>query len=149
MADRPGVMIYLDLRPAIAYLSDEDKGRLLDAILTYAADGQPLEDADGTLAAIWALVQPKIDRDADAHRRKCRKAAYAAYVRSCKQADIPAEPYDVWTQRQSDGADPIATTSPSTSTSTSTYTSISPSAATHDSMRAPYDRWLSEDSTDR
>ena len=69
MADRPGVMLYLDLRPAISYLSDADKGRLLDAILAYAADGTPLDDADGTLAAIWALLQPRIDRDAVAYKQ--------------------------------------------------------------------------------
>lgn len=140
MADRPGVMLYLDLRPAISYLSCEDKGRLLDAILAYAADGTPLDDADGTLAAIWALLQPRIDRDAAAYESKCRKAAYAAYVRNCRHTQIDPDAYDRWYHRIAGdiGCGP----------NTDTYTTTTATTSTPTLTRADYDRYRRSNGAD-
>ena len=135
MADRPGVMLYLDLRPAISYLSDADKGRLLDAILAYAADGTPLDDADGTLAAIWALLQPRIDRDAEHYKLKCRKATYATYARRCKQHGHEPLSYIDWDLQTPDDVDLSATIYTSSSAERDT------SASTDTAARARYDRY--------
>ena len=59
---RPGVMLYFDMLEPIRVLSDEDKGRLLVAILEYGKDGV-VPEFSGMLALAWGFVRPKIDRD--------------------------------------------------------------------------------------
>lgn len=71
---KPGVMIYFELRGALQVLSNEDKGRLLDAILAYAEDGTDPDLEPGALAAIWALTKPRLDADAQRYADRCAKA---------------------------------------------------------------------------
>ena len=59
---RPGIMLYFDILEPIRVLPDEDKGRLLVAILEYGKDGTAPE-FEGMLALAWGFVRPKIDRD--------------------------------------------------------------------------------------
>lgn len=73
MSERPGVMFYFSLRPALKRLSMEEKGRLFDAILDYGETGI-LPELDGVLGVCWDFIQPMIDKDAEAYRMKCEKA---------------------------------------------------------------------------
>ena len=77
MKQQPGVMLYFDVRDAIAQLSYEEKGRLLDAILDYGQHGQEPQFAGGGLCFIWPFVRRDIHRDSERYEamRAQRKAA--------------------------------------------------------------------------
>ena len=87
MADRPGVMIYFSFRSALKRLSHEEKGVLFDAILDYGETGAPPE-LDGVLGVCWDFIQPVIDKDAEAYRRKCERAKKSVEARWAKERGI-------------------------------------------------------------
>lgn len=124
---RPGIMIYFDMLEPIRVLPDEDKGRLLVAILEYGQTGI-LPEFDGMLALAWGFVQPKIDRDAEAYSESMLQRQYAAFCKKRKNIWMPKISFDEWVVMSEDerqrAVDPVASRYPSTSTSTST-----PSAA--------------------
>lgn len=83
----PGVMLYFtETRPLLTLMSDEERGQLVMAILDYAEyDVEPvLRDR---LAAAWPFIKRLIDRDAEAYRKKCEKAARSARSRWEKEAE--------------------------------------------------------------
>ena len=84
MKERPGVLIYFSLRPAIKRLTLEEKGALFEAILDYAQNGV-YPDFDGVLGICWDFVQPLIDADGEAYRDKCEKAKKAIETRWAKE----------------------------------------------------------------
>lgn len=84
MAQRPGVMLYFSVRPALKRLNAEQKGQLFDAILDYGESGL-LPDFDGVLGVCWDFIQPMIDKDAEAYREKCNKAKKAVETRWAKE----------------------------------------------------------------
>lgn len=84
MKERPGVLIYFSLRPAIKRLTLEEKGKLFEAILDYAQSGV-YPDFDGVLGICWDFVQPLIDADGEAYRDKCEKAKKAIETRWAKE----------------------------------------------------------------
>ena len=59
---RPGIMLYFDILEPIRMLSDEDKGRLLVAMLEYGRDGT-MPKLEGPLGIAWSFVYPLIDKD--------------------------------------------------------------------------------------
>ena len=84
MKERPGVLLYFSLRPAIKRLTLEEKGALFEAILDYAQNGV-YPDFDGVLGICWDFVQPLIDADGEAYRDKCEKAKKAIETRWAKE----------------------------------------------------------------
>ncbi len=87
--------MYFDIRTALAFLSDADKGRLFQAILEYAELGV-MPDFDGTLGMAWAFVRPQIDRDGDRYEGKVTKSKYAVYVRETKKREEEPLAFDDW-----------------------------------------------------
>ena len=77
----PGVMLYFEeTRPIVSLLSDEERGRLLMAILDYAEyDAEPV--LSERLVAAWPFIKRKIDHDAETYQKKCEKASKAAKAR--------------------------------------------------------------------
>lgn len=64
-AKRPGVMLYFDdIKPAINRMDDEQCGRLLRAIVSYAETGEKPE-IDGMEGLVFDMLIPKIDRDGE------------------------------------------------------------------------------------
>lgn len=94
--NRPGVMLYFSLRPALKYLNDEQLGQLLRAILDYAEYGEIPDFLDPLLAMAWSFVVSGVDRDWEAYKEKIEKRKYAAYCREAlrKQKDEPT--YESW-----------------------------------------------------
>ena len=86
MAQRPGIMLYFSVRPALKRLNAEQKGQLFDAILDYGESGL-LPDFDGVLGVCWDFIQPMIDKDAEAYREKCSKAKKAVETRWARERD--------------------------------------------------------------
>ena len=92
---RPGVMLYFDMLEPIRVLSDEDKGRLLVAILEYGKDGV-VPEFSGMLALAWGFVRPKIDRDLDEYERTVLRRQYATFCRERKKKNEPEISFEEW-----------------------------------------------------
>lgn len=120
----PGVMLYFDLRPAIAYLSTEEKGELLDAILGYGEDEAEPELESPALKMLWTLVCPRIDADRERYLKRCERARASSRKR--------------WDANACDGTETDANyNSNSNSTTTPASTSASTSASASASASAP------------
>lgn len=91
----PGVMLYYDLLPCLEAFTDAELGQLFKAILQYGATGEVI-DLTGSLSIAWALIRPRIDRDAEQYALKAKKSRYAAYVREEKARGHTALSYDEW-----------------------------------------------------
>ena len=80
---KPGVMLYFEMRNVFEELSNEKRGILLSAILDYSEHGiQP--DFRGSLRIAWASIRHKLDRDDDNYARKSQVRRYAVYIRERK-----------------------------------------------------------------
>lgn len=103
-------------------LSDEDKGRLLVAMLEYGRDGV-VPELEGPLGIVWSFIQPKIDRDEENYDASKLQRQYAAFCKKRKKIWMPRISFDEWivmtdNERQR-AVDPVASREPSTSTSAS------------------------------
>ena len=92
---RPGIMIYFDMLGPIRVLSDEDKGRLLTAMLEYGQDGT-IPNFDGMLSLAWEFAKPKLDKDAEEYNRTIMKRQYATFCRDRKKKGEPDISFDEW-----------------------------------------------------
>ncbi len=88
--NKPGVMIYFELLPAVQRMSDVARGQLFLAILSYAKDGiEPV--LDDNLMVIWAFMKPRIDADDAAYLSKQLHSKHAAYCKQHGKID-----FDTW-----------------------------------------------------
>lgn len=133
---RPGIMIYFDILEPIKKLSDEDKGRLLVAMLEYGKDGV-VPELSGPLGIVWSFVQLKIDRDEENYDASKLQRQYAAFCKKRKKIWMPRISFDEWVVMTEDerirAVDPVESRYPSTSTSTTTPSAIihQPSTINH------------------
>ena len=95
MAKRPGMMVYFDLLQAMEELNWEQKGRLLEAMLRYGADGEEPE-LDPTCRMLWVFLRRQMDRDRRAYDERCRKSRYAVYCRVARREGIEPADYETW-----------------------------------------------------
>lgn len=101
--NRPGVMIYFSLRPALKYLNDEQLGQLLRGILDYAELGEAPDFLDPILAMAWSFVASGIDRDWEAYKATTEKRKYAAYCREAlrrRKAELAYEDWEAMTAEE-------------------------------------------------
>lgn len=96
--------MYFELIPALARLTDAQRGRLLYAALLYGRDGTaPQIDDDLTLTALWPLVQSRSDADADKYDKRCREARlrrrYGIYKQLQERTDGEILSWDEWIER--------------------------------------------------
>ena len=152
---RPGIMLYFDILEPIKVLPDEDKGRLLVAMLEYGKTGT-VPAFDGMLALAWGFVKPKIDKDSEEYNRTVLKRQYATFCRDRKKKGEPDISFDEWLIIIDDHIDqvissdikwyPTTSTTPTPSTSSNTPTSITTAAAattnTNDDTAAATDRYV-------
>lgn len=101
MAQRPGVMLYFDVRPCLKRLSREEKGLLFEGILDYAELGI-LPEFDGMLGVAWDFIQPRLDRDGEAYEKSVAQKRYATYCRQCKKNGEEPMPFESWEAAQAD-----------------------------------------------
>ena len=124
---RPGIMIYFDILDPIKKLSDEDKGKLLVAMLEYGKDGI-VPELDGSLGIVWSFVQPKIDRDEENYDASKLQRQYAAFCKKRKKIWMPRISFDEWVLMSDDererSVDPVESRNPSTSTSTTAPSTV-------------------------
>ena len=148
---RPGIMIYFDMLGPIRVLPDEDKGRLLVAMLEYGQSGT-VPEFDGMLALAWEFVKPKIDKDSEEYNRTVLKRQYATFCRDRKKKGEQEISFEDWMMTIDNQSYhlishdtkwyPTTTTSTSTSTITSTSTTAAAAVSTTetDDLAAAADR---------
>ena len=162
---RPGIMLYFDILEPIKVLPDEDKGRLLVAMLEYGKTGT-VPAFDGMLALAWGFVKPKIDKDEEAYKDSVTQREYAAFCKKRRRLNLSKIPFEEWLdipeyererlstsdndlQRPVDfvaSRYPTTSTTPTPSTPSNTPTSITTAAAattnTNDDTAAATDRYV-------
>lgn len=129
---KPGVMIYFDMRESIQELTDDEKGRLLVAILEYGELGV-IPEFTGILKAVWGFIRPKLDRDNRAYEDTVAKRKYAAYCKKQRKSEFPELPFDEWRSTMDDSCQhvnthdntcyPTTTVTPTINTTSSVSTS--------------------------
>lgn len=80
--ERPGVLVYFDIEPAVTMLDDAQRGRLFAAILSYAHYGVVPTFDDQLLEMAWSFIRCSIDR---------ANEQYAATVHKKKLAGITSD----------------------------------------------------------
>ena len=130
---KPGVMLYFEMRNVFEELSNEKRGILVSAILDYSEHGiQP--DFRGSLRIAWASIRHKLDRDDDNYARKSQVRRYAVYIRESKKDGVLPLPYEQWLASLPETSQPETsndtnryptTTTTATATSTTTATATS------------------------
>ena len=117
---RPGIMIYFDILEPIRMLPDEDKGRLLVAMLEYGRDGV-VPKLEGPLGIVWSFIHPMIDKDGQRYDDMKLQREYAAFCKKRKRIWMPKILFDDWVVMTEDerqrAVDPVASRNP-TATST-------------------------------
>ena len=118
---RPGIMIYFDILEPIKMLSDEDKGKLLVAMLEYGRDGI-VPELDGALGIVWSFVCPLIDKDGQRYDDMKLQREYAAFCKKRKKIWMPKITFDEWAVMTEDerqrAVDLVASRNPTTITTT-------------------------------
>lgn len=114
---RPGIMIYFEILEPIKMLSDEDKGKLLVAMLEYGRDGI-VPELDGALGIVWSFVYPLIDKDGQRYDEMKLQREYAAFCKKRKRIWMPKITFDEWVLMTEDerqrAVDPVLSRNPST-----------------------------------
>lgn len=101
MGNRPGVMIYFDIRPNLKLLTLEQRGILFDAILEYGELGT-VPELDGILAMAWGFIQPRIDKDGERYNHQIAQRKYATYCREKKRFNEEPLSFDAWMRSKDD-----------------------------------------------
>lgn len=141
---RPGIMLYFDILEPIRVLPDEDKGRLLVAMLEYGKEGI-VPEFEGMLALAWGFVKPKIDKDEEEYNLSVMRRQYATVCRERKKKGEPEITFDEWLKTMQYGEHqrssmmtndnqwyPTTTTSTTTTSSTTTATAAAANTTTDD-----------------
>ena len=95
MTERPGFMLYFELVPALASMDDGAAGALFKALMAYAQYGE-VRELTGIAEFAFLVAKPRIDRDNEAYQEKCRRSAYAVYVRDIRRAGGEPVEYEQW-----------------------------------------------------
>lgn len=72
MADIPYVCLYMSYLQSLSPFTDEERGRIVMAMLNYAATGE-LPQFEGNERFIWPSLQAQIDRDIETYQAKCAR----------------------------------------------------------------------------
>ena len=95
MSEKPGVIIYFDIIPALEKMCDSDAGALFRAIMLYAQRGE-LPSLDGAADLVFSLQRPGIDRDSKKYELKQLQARWKAYCREEKRHENEPLSFDNW-----------------------------------------------------
>ena len=94
MAERPGVVVYFEIEPALQLLNDAQRGRLFTGMLEYARYGVLPAFGDPLLEMAWNFVKPSIDRDAERYAKSCHQKKLAGYKSDFRRNYAPKHGLD-------------------------------------------------------
>lgn len=118
---RPGIMVYFNILEPIKGLSDEDRGKLLVAMLEYGQDGA-IPKLEGPLAFVWPFIRQMIDKDEQRYDDMKIQREYAVFCKKRKRIMMPKILFEDWIVMTDDererAVDPVASRYPTTITST-------------------------------
>lgn len=98
--ERPGIMIYFDVLPAVERLSKENAGILLQAMLQYGKYGTiPDFGNSEALNIVWSFVKQAIDRDNERYTGRILRHTHGAYKREMQRRNEEPLPFEEWYQR--------------------------------------------------
>ena len=72
MADIPYVCLYMSYLQSLSPFTNEERGRIVIAMLNYAATGE-IPQFEGNERFIWPSLQAQIDRDIETYQAKCAR----------------------------------------------------------------------------
>lgn len=105
---RPGVMIYFEIIPALAEMTDQQVGQFLRAALLYARDNTQPEFSDAALRMVWPMVQARLDADGERYAAvsatNSAKRRYAGYAAKCREGGRDPLPFAEWCESQADNS---------------------------------------------
>lgn len=78
--DANTILFFTEHRAAIDYLSDEDAGKLIQALFAYVDEGK-LPDFNGPMMSIFTVIRTQIDRSHEAYKAKCERNSLNAKKR--------------------------------------------------------------------
>jgi hypothetical protein len=94
-------MLYFDMLEPLQVLPDEEKGRILTAILEYGKDGK--EPAfQGMAALAWSFIKPRLDRDEESYENAKVQRRYAAFCKKRSGLNLPKVPFEQWLDMSED-----------------------------------------------
>ena len=99
MNQKPGVMIYFDLLPAIENLTAADCGNLLRAMLEYGSK-KTIPPLTKRVGLLWPMIQMRLDRDEMQYCNVVTKRAYSAYVRWAKYHGEEPMDFTAWQEKK-------------------------------------------------
>ena len=105
---RPGIMLYFDILEPIRVLPDNEKGRLLVAMLEYGQSGI-VPEFTGMLALAWGFVKPKLDRDGETYENAKVQRKYAAFCKRRTALNLPKVPFEDWLDMTDDERERMVT----------------------------------------
>ncbi len=102
--EKPGMMLYFELIPALEQLTDEQRGKLLYGAICYAKTGEaPNLEKDLVLNALWPLVAARADSDDLAYQSKKKEASYrrryGIYKAQREKEGMDCLTYPEWRER--------------------------------------------------
>lgn len=74
--EKKGFLLYYDYRDHLNILTDEERGKLLMALLDYGATGEAPK-LDGAALMAFSFITSQMDRDAERYAEKCKKRSEA------------------------------------------------------------------------
>ena len=95
MAGKKAIMIYLDSAPQWDMLSYEQKGKLIEALMSYGSTGEESDIDDPVVKMAYIGMKATLDRDSEKYDERCKKNAESARKRWSKKesdsecADVP------------------------------------------------------------
>ena len=139
---RPGIMLYFDVLEPIKVLPDDEKGKLLVAMLEYGQSGIDPQFT-GMLALAWGFVKPKIDKDEEEYNLSVLRRQYATVCRERTRKGEPDITFDEWLKTNGINGNQkpsmmtndnqwYPTTTTTTATTTTTTTAAAATATTND-----------------
>lgn len=102
--NRPGVMLYFSVRPALDRLSNEDLGILFKSIMDYAELNTVPDFTDNALLGLaWDFIMPSIDSDRLRYDMTCTQNSYKVFKREFekKHPDEECPTFESWLDSKS------------------------------------------------
>lgn len=92
--ERPGVLVYFDIEPAVNMLDDAQRGQLFSAILSYAHYGAAPIFENQLLKMAWSFIQPSIDRANEKYADTVQKKKIAGITSDFRRNYAPKNGLD-------------------------------------------------------